>query len=178
MDDTQQRPTTWIVISAVLALVAIGLGIWAFTTKSDLDDANAQLDSQKQRLAAQQGAATSEEQRLEALGARERAAFRRVQRRFVSEEDLAKGLRGKISQEASQLQQTSSNLSSAEGQEQRDEAALKQAKQTSSLASACMQGAVSALNKFYNAANSRQGGRAAVAELEAIQNDCQSASGG
>lgn len=48
----------------------------------------------------------------------------------------------------------------------------------SSLATACVQGAVSALDKFFNAANARQGGTAAVAELEAIQQDCQSASGG
>lgn len=110
MDDSRKRPTTWIVISAVLARVAIGLGGWAFTTKSDLDDANAQIDGQKKRLAAQQGAASSEEQQLQSFGERERAAFRRVRGRFVREEDLAKSLPGKLSQEASQLHQTRTSL--------------------------------------------------------------------
>jgi hypothetical protein len=36
-----RRATVWIVLTAVFALAAIGLGIWAFTTKSDLDDAEA-----------------------------------------------------------------------------------------------------------------------------------------
>ena len=46
-------PTVWIVLTAVFALAAIGLGIWAFTTKSDLDDANATIDQQDQQLASE-----------------------------------------------------------------------------------------------------------------------------
>ena len=42
------------IVSGVLALVAIGLGIWAFTTKSDLDDANATIDQQNQQRASEE----------------------------------------------------------------------------------------------------------------------------
>ena len=55
------RPTVWIAIAAVCALAAIGLGIWAFTTKSDLDDANATIDSQEQQLASGRQTARAEE---------------------------------------------------------------------------------------------------------------------
>ena len=50
------RPTAWIVIAVICALAAIGLGIWAFTTKSDLDDANATIAKQKKELASSQQA--------------------------------------------------------------------------------------------------------------------------
>lgn len=175
MDDSQKAPTTWIAISAVLALVAIGLGIWAFTTRSDLDDTKAELDQQTKRLANAQGAATSEEERLEALNAADRRRIQRVRRRFLREKEVAKGLRGKISQEADQLSQTRNQLSSAESQEERDKANLSSAQQEVKLAKACVKGAVAALNRSFNAPTARAGALAAVAELEAIQSDCQQA---
>src|SRR3954467_2554724 len=49
----------WMWVSALVAIVAIGLGIWAFTLKSDRDDAQKQLDTTTQEL-------TSTNQKLEA----------------------------------------------------------------------------------------------------------------
>jgi hypothetical protein len=177
MDDSQQgdRPTAWIVATAVLALAVIGLAIWAFTTKSDLDDANATIDKQKTQLAAQQGEATQAERRLRAFGARERAAFRRVKRRFIREQAQAGRLKQTIQKEASELETARNQRAAAQGQEAKDRAALKQAQQESQLSAACVQGAVNALDKFFNASSARTGARAAVAELESIQNQCQSA---
>jgi chromosome segregation ATPase len=61
-DDTSaERPTQaepaksrkpWIWLSALLAIVAAGLLIWALTIQSDLDSANQELDSAQQQLAA------------------------------------------------------------------------------------------------------------------------------
>lgn len=48
------------IVSGVLALVAIGLGIWAFSTKSDLDDANATIDQQNQQRASEEQTAASD----------------------------------------------------------------------------------------------------------------------
>lgn len=59
------------IVAGVLALVAIGLGIWAFTTKSDLDDANAQIDELNRQGSSERQAAQSEEARLQAFGERE-----------------------------------------------------------------------------------------------------------
>ena len=49
MDDRSRgtRPTAWILATVVFATAAIGFAIWGFTTKSDLDDANATIDKQK-----------------------------------------------------------------------------------------------------------------------------------
>ena len=105
MDDSQQgsrpteqgsRPTAWIIATVALAIAAVGFAIWGFTTKSDLDDANATIDKQKTQLAAQSGEASQTERRLTAFGDRERAAFRRVRRRYIGEETKAGQLKQNI----------------------------------------------------------------------------------
>jgi hypothetical protein len=172
------RPTTWIVIAGVCALAAIGLGIWAFTTKSDLDDANATIAEQKQELASSQQTATAEEQRLSAFGRRERAAYRRVRRRLIREDAVAAGLQKKIKDEAAQLQQARTDVANAQGQSQKEEAQLKQAQSKARLATACSASSIDALNRFFDATTARQGARAAVAQLESTQQECKTASGG
>jgi hypothetical protein len=157
------------VISGVLALIAIGLGIWAFTTKSDLDDANATIDKQERQLASEEQTAQGEEARLRAFGERERAAFRRVRRRFIREEAEARNLKVTISKEAAELEQARNEASAAESQDQKDQAALKQARQEARLSTACVKGAVNAFDRFFNASSARAGANGAVREIEAIQ---------
>ena len=45
--DHHKRPVGWIVLSCVLALAAIGLGVWAIGAQSDADDAQAKLAAQE-----------------------------------------------------------------------------------------------------------------------------------
>jgi hypothetical protein len=163
------------IIAGVLALVAIGLAIWAFTTKSDLDDANAQIDDLNQQQTSQQQTARAEEERLRAFGERERAAFQRVKRRFIREEAQARNLRATITKEASDLDAARNEASAAESADQKAKAALSSARQQAQLASVCVQGAVNALDKFFNAASAKAGANAAVAELESIQDQCNKA---
>ena len=176
-DDSQQggRPTVWIVATALFAIAAIGFAVWGFTTNSDLDDANATIDKQKTQLAAQQGEAVQTERRLRAFGERERAAFRRVRRRFIREEAAAGRLKQTIQKEATELQNARSQTAAAQSQDEKDKAALTQAQQAEQLSSACVQGAVSALDKFFNASSAKKGANAAVAELESIQDQCTQA---
>jgi hypothetical protein len=167
----------WIV-AAICALAAIGLGIWAFTTKSDLDDANATIERQKERLASQAQTATAEERRLQAFGRRERAAFRRVRRRLASERAKAGQLEQKVEREAATLEQTRQQVANAQGAEQREAAELRRAQAATRLAAACSQSAVQALNKFFNAATVRAGANRAVAQLQSTQTECRQASQG
>ncbi len=176
------RTTTWMVITGLLALVVIGLAIWAFTTKSDLDDANASIDNanatiakKKREQANEAQTAQQEEARLRAIGRRERAAFRRVKRRFIREQAAEGRLKATITQEASQVEQARSETAAAQSQDQKDKAALKQAREESQLAAACVQGTVTAIDRFFNATTAREGANAAVAELQSIQDQCNKA---
>lgn len=172
------RPTTWIVIAAVCALAAVGLGVWAFTTKSDLDDANATIERQKQQLAASQQTAQAQEGRLAAFGRRERAAYRRVRRRLVRENAEASDLQKKVKDEAARLDQAQTDVANAQGQAKKDDALLKQEQAKARLATACSASAVDAMQRFFDAASVKQGARKAVAQLESTQQECQTASNG
>jgi hypothetical protein len=55
---TKRRHSRWIWVSALLAIVAAGLGIWALTLRSDRDDTQQELDTTTQEL-------TSTEQQLD-----------------------------------------------------------------------------------------------------------------
>jgi hypothetical protein len=170
------RPTAWIAATAVLALTTIGLGIWAFTTQSDLDDANATIDSQKKRLASTQQTAQAEEGRLEAFGRRERVAYRRVRHRLIRKDAAAAELRKRVQDEAANLDQARTEVTNAEGKDRKEAARLKVEQAKSRLATACSASSVDALQRFFDAANVREGARKAVAQLEATQQECQNAS--
>src|SRR3954465_559765 len=50
VDDTGTgRPTVWIALTILFALAAIGLAIWGFSKKSDLDDTKDKLAQQEQQ---------------------------------------------------------------------------------------------------------------------------------
>ena len=172
------RPTVWIAIAAVCALAAIGLGIWAFTTKSDLDDANATIDRQKQQLAASRQTARAEERRLSAFGRRERQAYRRVRRRLIREDATAAELQKRIKDEAAQLQQLRTDVANAQGTENKDNARLKQEQSKARLASACSASSVDALKRFFDASTTQGGARKAISQLESTQQECQTAAEG
>ena len=165
----------WI-IAAICALAAIGLGIWAFTTKSDLDDANATIERQRERLASQSQTATAQEQRLAAFGRRERAAFRRVRRRLAGERVEASRLQQRVQTESDNLEQARQDVANAQGQDEREAAQLRQARAATRLAAACSESAVEALSKFFNAATVRAGANRAVAQLQSTQTECKQAS--
>lgn len=164
----------WIV-AAVCALAAIGLGIWAFTTKSDLDDANATIDRQRQQIASSKQMAAESETRLRAFGRRERAAYRRVRRRLVRERAVAAQLERKVENEAAQLEQARRDVANAQSENQREAARLKEQREAAQLAVACSQGAVDAMRHFFDAANPRRGANRAIAQLETIQSECRTA---
>jgi hypothetical protein len=177
MNDSQRqgRPTTWIVIAAVCALAAVGLAIWGFTTKSDLDDAEATIERQQQELAAQRSGAAQEESRLRAFGRREREAYRAVRRRLVRERAVAADLEKKVKTEASELDSARQEVANADSQTQKQAARLKQARAATSLAVACSASAVDALNRFFDSAGPRAGAAKAVKQLENTQQECATA---
>jgi hypothetical protein len=171
-----RTPTLWIAAAALFALAAIGFAIAYFSTKSDLDDADATIERQKQQLAAAEGAATSEEQRLTAFGRRERAAYRRVRRRLINEQATAAELQKKVRDEAAGLEQARQEVSDAQSESAKRAARLEQARAETRLAVACSASAVDALNRFVDAATPRAGAAAAVNQLQATQEECTRAS--
>ena len=49
--DPQRRHSRWMWVSALLAIVAVGLTVWALTLRSDVDSTQQELDTTTQELA-------------------------------------------------------------------------------------------------------------------------------
>jgi hypothetical protein len=169
-------PTLWIGIAVICALAAVGLGIWAFTTKSDLDDAEAKIDAQQKALAAQRQVAGAREQRLQAFGDRERVDYRRIRRRLIAEDTTAADLKKRIENEAAQLDRANQDVRNAQGATETADAQLKQARARSRLAVACSASAVDALSRFNEASSPQAGAKAAVKQLSDTADECAKAS--
>jgi hypothetical protein len=174
-DSASNRPTVWIVIAAVCALAAIGLGIWGVTTNSDLDDANARVDELEQQGASEEQTAEAQEQRLQAFGQRERAAYRRVRRRLLREDATAAALQKSVKDEAARLDKARQEVTAAQGADEKTAAQLKEARARAQLALACSNSAVDAMNRFLDASSASAGARAAVKQLQDTSKECANA---
>jgi hypothetical protein len=174
--ETQGRsPTLWIVLTAVFALAAIGLGIWAFTTKSDLDDAEATIERQERQLASERQSATREEAAERAFGERAESAYRRVRRRLLRARGEEGNLRATIQKESGELDQARQEVASAQSDSEREAARLKQERERTDVAAACARGTVDAIDQFFDATSARAGANRAMRELERLQSSCQAA---
>lgn len=172
MDTGQDRPTLWIALTAILTLAAIALGIWALTTKSDLDDANDKLDAAEQRLAAERDVATKVERAERRIALREERAFRRLHRKLVGTRQEAKELNSSLQKESRELEAARRATENAKGQAQKREAELNEARQEADLAIACARGAADAINHFFVAETAQVGAQRAMRQLERQQRTC------
>jgi hypothetical protein len=177
MDSQSQggRPTLWIALTAIFALAAIGFAIWAFTTKSDLDDAEATIDRQQQQLASLEQRASRREAAERAFGERAVRAYRRVRRRLLRARGEERRLHATINREAGELKQARQELDNAQSDAQREAAELRHARERGEVAAACARGTVDAINEFFDAASARAGANRAMRQLERLQNQCEAA---
>jgi chromosome segregation ATPase len=167
------RPTFWIAMAVICAVAAVGLGVWAVTTKSDLDDANDKLDKQEQQLAAQEKTAATTEASERAFGADEVARYRRVRRRLIRAQREEGDLNARIKTERAQLRQAQTELANADTVDERREAELKVLREQHDVAAACARGAVASINDIVDATTATAGARAALKKLESMSPDCQ-----
>jgi chromosome segregation ATPase len=162
----RKRPTGWIVTAVVLAVVAVGLGIWALSARSDADDAQAKLDAQAQ--AAQESPDTPEPAQVDAA----------TQQRFEDAKEQL-GITGEnLDQLNQELEEAVANAEQAEqartdaaGAIDRASAELEAVKAHADVAKTCLRGAFDALDTAFSA----EGLEAAVTELEALSGGCRSA---
>jgi cell division protein FtsL len=177
-----KSPTVWMVLTAVFALAAVGLGIWAITTNSDLDDAEATIEQQRRQLASGERRLETEERRSARVEQAERAfgrravrAYRRVRRRLVRARGEERELRVTIDKEAGELNQARREVANAESAEAREAASLQHARERADVAAACARGTLDAIDEFFNAASAEAGANRAMRELERLRPRCESA---
>jgi hypothetical protein len=171
-----RRPTGWIVLSCVLAVAAVGLGIWAFNAQSDADDAQAKLAS------AAQGATSATPEAAETAASTPAPAPVEVDPATKQQfEQVANDLGAStesLDQIEQALDQAATKVDGAEQAREDATGALDKAKAEAQAVSArfeltrtCLQGTLSALGSAFESG----GLEAAVTQLQKLSGNCASA---
>jgi len=161
----QSRPTGWIVTAAVLAVIAVGLGIWAFSAQSDADDAQATLDAQSQ-------AAQSAAPAPAAVDAATQQRFEDAKEQLGITGENVDQLNQELEEAVANAEQAEQARTDAAGAIDRANAELAAFKAQAEVTKTCLRGAFDALETAF----SDGGLEAAVTELEALSGGCRSAS--
>ena len=140
--------TKWKIATAVLAVVAVGLGIWAFSLQSDIDDKDAQIASQQQQLDEQQDVAS------------------RVQGTATATQEEVQAAVDRAEQAATEAK-ASAGDAVEQAQARADEAAAR-----AEAAGACARGYISALTGALEAASVSGGVEQAKSDIEALSGSC------
>jgi hypothetical protein len=184
MDANQGSPTLWIALTAVFALIAVGLGIWAFSLRSDRDDAQATVDRQQQELATQEQGASKEETGLSADAKAARASYARVRGSLIRADRQDTDFKAEVNRQADELTQARRDVQNADSADDKAKAQLRAAGKERELATACAQGTVDIIDGFLDATaagaggNSGAGVKAAMKKLEDLEPGCKQALNG
>lgn len=152
------------IAAGVLAVLAIGLAVWGFSTKSDLDTAN-------KKLAVETNALGSDSAKLAAA----KAAYVRARRALTQSEADDGDLEAELKQETSEYNSAKAEAESADSQEAKTQAEEEATAQQLAAAQACAKGAVAAINKLFDEQASGSGTSGTIDKLTALQTQCQSA---
>ncbi len=165
-----KRPTKWLVITGVLALVAIGFAIWGFSKKSDLDDSQKTVEAQKQELAAQGKTEASDV----AFGKKAVDSYKQTRDKLIGEDKTAEEVEADVKKQNDQLKAARAQVATADSDTAQADAQLKQAQEETDVASACAKGTVSAIDEFFQAGNPNTGAEKAMNKLQQLESQCQS----
>jgi chromosome segregation ATPase len=175
-----RRPTGWIVATVVLAVVAVGLGIWAFSAQADADDTQQKLDAQQRQAAgagkqpaaeatpAEESAATAEP---DAVDADTQQRYEDVKAELGITGETVEELDAKLDDAAASVEEAEQARSDAANAIDRAGAEAEAFKAQAEVARACLSGTLAALDAAFSTA----GVEAAVSELEALAGQCRSA---
>ena len=167
----------WIVATVVCAVAAVGLGAWAFSLNSDVDDKNAQIAAQQDQLNDQQGLADRAREAAGNLSGGVQAAFAELGKE-IDELQGAAAASEEESQEAIQkAEQTADDAAEradqASDEVDKAEAEADEAKANADAAGACLQGYLAALGGVFDAGSLSDGVAKAKSDIQQLSGSCQ-----
>ena len=166
----------WVVATIVFALAAIGLGIWAFTLQSDVDDKDAQIAAQRQQLEQQQDAAGQLQQAAGGLAEDLQQGMSALGDELDQLQGAADASQEQTQEAIEQAEQAAADASDrAEAAEDDVEQARAEADEASARAEtleACARGYLSAIAGAFDAESIDAGIDAARTEFEALSGSC------
>lgn len=150
--------------AAVLGIVAIALGIWGFSTKSDLDDT-------KKELAAAQTTESSDTSTLDAL----KAKYGTIRDKLAGSEADDATLEADLKKAKSELDSANAQVDSAQSEEDKQQAQINQLEKQAQLAQQCAKSAVASLQKLFDEQQAGTGTSGTIDSLQKVEQECQEA---
>jgi septal ring factor EnvC (AmiA/AmiB activator) len=173
-----KKPTAWIVATAVLAVVAVGFAVWAFTTKSDLDKANDKVAQQQKALAASGSQAKEAANAATKLEDAQVAEYNRVRRKLKATVKTSKARRTEIDVAQAKLRAAQQQVDEATTREDKLQAQLATVNGQLAVAQACNRGTVAAIDSVFSAPSVTAGIARLNHDLAQLSSDCQETVGG
>ena len=168
----RKRPWGWIAIAGLLAACVVGLGIYAVNLNSDVDDANAQIAAQQEQIDAQQEQIDQAEESSAASVAAAQAAYDELTAQLGAAEQDASAA---VEQAAEELNQAEQAAADAQGTAEELQAQADAAEAKAENAATCAQSFLSAFSGVFSGATLQEGVEATLAELQALQPQCETA---
>jgi chromosome segregation ATPase len=166
MSQHSSRP--WIIATIVCALAAVGLGVWAFSLRSDNQDKDDQIAAQQQQLENAQGVGAQVREAASQLGDDARQALSQLGDQIDQIEGTAQATQADIQQQIEEAQ--------ARAQEAGDDlrARADQAEARAEAAGACARGYLSAIGRVFDAGSLTDGVAQARTDIEQLSGSCES----
>jgi chromosome segregation ATPase len=153
-----KRPTVWIVLTAILGIAVIGLLIWAIVTRSDLDNANATIEAQRQT--AEQASATAKK------------AYDDVSSDLAAAEEDGAHLQGDVAQADKEKASADTEAAKAKNETDKAKAEADQANAKADAATSCAKGTVNAFGAIFDGPTLKDGVEKATKQLQDLKGSC------
>jgi uncharacterized protein YoxC len=166
---SRRRHNPWIWISAVLAVVAVGLGIWAYSTKSDLDDANDDVARLQSQVDQSKGAGGT-------VLATVKAAFQDLSAQLgATNQDLATTQQQLQDAQANAQKAAQDAAAAVKGSKEEAQAKLQEAQSKASVAAGCAKSYVGAFGALFDGDSVRAQAATVKQQLQSVSATCKTA---
>jgi chromosome segregation ATPase len=166
----------WIVATVVLLVAVVGVGAWALSLRSDVDDKDAQIAAQEQELAEQQGVADQVEQAARGLGDDAQQALSDLGDQLDQVQSDAAATQEETQAAIEDAEQAAANAKaradSAEDEVAEADARADEATAQAEAVGACARGYLSAVGSAFDAASISEGVDQAKSDIETLNSSC------
>jgi chromosome segregation ATPase len=176
-EQTPRHPARkWIIASVVLLVAVVGIGAYALSLRSDVEDKDAQIASQQQQLEEQQSAADDVRDAAASLGDDAQEAFAQLGDQIDEIQSQAEATQEETQQAIEDAEQDAeeakARADSAQDDVEEANARADEAQAQAEAAGACARGYLSAIGSAFDAASVSEGVSAAMSEIETLNASC------
>ena len=167
----------WIIATVVLLVAVVGVGAWALSLRSDVDDKDAQIASQQQQLEKGQGVAGDVQEAASGFADDTQQALSELGDQLDQAQSDAAATQAETQAAIERAEQTAADAKaragSAEGAVDQANARADEAAAKAEAVGACARGYLSAIGNAFDAESISEGVEQAKSDIQALNASCK-----